>query len=297
MSAFFSAHRPIVALSDSNIMKQAPAVFAGAPKATTSERYLFVDTSDILNGLRENGWSCVSASQVLNRGTTEANRLSNKHALFFARTDSLSRELGLKETIPLLKVENSHNGLSTFGLSTGFFRKVCSNGLTVSEELYQAPKIKHVKNMRDEVIEATYRVLQDFPMLMSVTEKMQSVALNEEEKLLLADSVAHVLYSPEDRERMQQFARSARSGERALIERQLLATRRFDDRKNDLWTVSNVIQENIIRGNIQTLDSSGKLRFQRAVSSIDRDREIHDVLFKISAHFAKEKGVNIAAVA
>jgi hypothetical protein len=266
---FFS--HGIQVLNESQIMRNAPAVFATAPKSTTSDRYLFVDTAQLLRGLSSEGWSCVSAVQTMNKATNAELRNTNKHALFFARSEMIGRNLhNVGDTTPLIKIENSHNGLSTFNLSTGFFRKACSNGLTVPETIYSAPKIRHTKDMYSSVIDATYKVLNDFPKLMQMEEALRSIQLSHEEKLLLGDTAADIFFERSERE---------------------------DDRKSDLWTVSNVIQENLIRGNVRVVNNDFRLQYKRKVTSIDRDNDIHEKLFAMTQKFAALKGVKIGSVA
>lgn len=287
----------IQALSTDQLRRNAPAVFAEAPKSSTSEKYLFIPTINLVNGLQDNGWSVVSAVQTMNRKTTAEMRDTNKHALFFARSEMLGRNLdNVGDTTPLIKLENSHNGLSSFALSTGFFRKACSNGLTVPETLYSAPTVKHTRNMRDDVIEATYKVLNDFPMLMQMQNVLKSIELTEEEKFLLGDTAAEIFFSREERQDLNEVARKYRN-DRYLLESQLVAAKRYEDRKTDLWTVTNVIQENLIRGNIQTVNNDKRLQYKRKVTSIDRDNEIHEKLFAMTQKFAELKGVKVGKVA
>lgn len=287
----------IQALTAEQILRTAPAVFATAPKSTTSDKYLFVDTAKLLNGLSLEGWSCVSAVQTMNKKSTQELRTTNKHALFFARSEMLGRNLNnVGDTTPLIKVENSHNGLSSFSLSTGFFRKACSNGLTVPETIYSAPTVKHTKNMYNEVIEATYKVLNDFPMLMGMQESLKSIQLSHEEKLILSDTAAEIFFSREEREQLNAMAKRY-GNDRYLLESQLISAKRHDDRHNDLWTVSNVIQENLIRGNIRVVNSDQRLQYKRKVTSIDRDNEIHEKLFMMTQKMAELKGLRIGKVA
>lgn len=287
----------IQTLSNDQLRRQAPAVFAEAPKSSTSEKYLFIPTINLVNGLQDNGWSVVSAVQTMNRATTTESRDTNKHALFFARSEMIGHRLqNAGDTTPLIKLENSHNGLSSFALSTGFFRLACSNGLTVPETLYSAPTVKHTNNMRDQVIEATYKVLNDFPMLMQLQQQLQSVELSLDEKLLLGDTAAEIFFTREDRQGLNEVAKKYRN-DRYLLETQLVAAKRQADQKSDLWTVTNVIQENLIRGNIQTVNNDKRLQYKRKVTSIDRDTEIHEKLFAMAQKFAELKGIKIGKVA
>lgn len=286
----------IQALSNDQLKRNAPAVFAEQPKSTTSDKYLFIPTINLVSGMEDNGWSVVSAVQQMNKATNAEMRDTNKHALFFARTDHVGKTVNDIDTIPMIKLENSHNGLSSFFLSTGYFRKACSNGLTVPETIYSAPTVRHTKNMRDDVIEATYKVLNDFPMLMEMKQKLASIQLSNEERLLLADTATDIFFTREEREQSNAIAKRYRN-DRYLLESQLVAAKRYDDRGLDLWTVSNVIQENMIRGNIQTVNNRQRLQYKRKVTSIDRDNEIHTKLFAMTQKFAALKGVQIGKVA
>ncbi len=292
-------------LSNEQIAKVAPAVFAEQAHEATSDKYLFIPTINLVNSMRKNGWEVVSASQTMNRASTIESKLSNKHALFFAREEMLGNSFLKGDTMPLIKVENSHNGLSSFGLSTGFFRKACANGLTVPESIYSAPKVKHTINLANDVVEATYKVLTDFPMLMDMKERLGSIQLTNEEKMLLGDTAADIFFDREERKLSQQMANHCKD-ERYLLSSQLVNPLRYDDKKSDLWTISNVIQERLIKGLVKTPHAvtnrynggtDYSMRFKRKVTSIDRDREIHEKLFKLTQYFAKEKGVLIGAVA
>jgi hypothetical protein len=57
----------------------APSVFASQPIEGVSERYSFLPTSSILNGMRENGWVPVRAQEQSIR--TEARRGFQKHIM------------------------------------------------------------------------------------------------------------------------------------------------------------------------------------------------------------------------
>lgn len=296
--------RNLSALNNEALARKAPAIFAQAPKETTSDNYLFIPTHRLIDGLRGQGWEVVAAKQSMNRASSFANKETNKHSLFLARTENLQRGANFGDSLPLLKMTNSHNGMSTFSLSSGFFRVVCANGLTVPESIYAAPKVRHTRDMANEVIQATYKVLHDFPRLIEMKEKLNGIQLSQDEKFLLADAAADIFFDKEQRRLMNLTAKQMHN-DRYLLESQLIAPVRHDDRKNDLWTISNVIQENLIRGNVRLASASVSpyngateynLKSQRKVTSIDRDNDIHDKLFKLTQKFAELKGVKIGNV-
>ena len=76
-----------VAISDDEMRRFAPSVFASQPIEGASERYSFLLTSSILNGMRENGWVPVRAQEQSVR--TEARRGFQKYVVRFARGEHL----------------------------------------------------------------------------------------------------------------------------------------------------------------------------------------------------------------
>src|ERR1700722_9777033 len=76
-----------VAISDDELRRSAPSVFASQPIEGVSERYSFLTTSSILNGMRENGWVPVRVQEQSIR--TEARRGFQKHVVRFARPEHL----------------------------------------------------------------------------------------------------------------------------------------------------------------------------------------------------------------
>src|SRR6201993_5122702 len=82
-----SAAPGTVAISDDEMRSFAPSVFASQPIEGVSERYSFLPTSSILNGMRENGWVPVRAQEQSIR--TEARRGFQKHVVRFARVEHL----------------------------------------------------------------------------------------------------------------------------------------------------------------------------------------------------------------
>src|ERR1700721_1402997 len=76
-----------VAISDDEMRRFAPSVFASQPIEGVSERYSFLPTSSILNGMRENGWVPVRAQEQSIR--TEAGGGFKNHVAGFARFSHL----------------------------------------------------------------------------------------------------------------------------------------------------------------------------------------------------------------
>ncbi len=195
---FFNS-RALSALDNDQLMRKVPAMFASAPKSSTSDNYLFIPTAKLVDGLRGQGWEVVAGKQSMNRASSFENRETNKHALFLARSEMLQRGANFGDSLPLLKLTNSHNGMSSFSLSSGFFRVVCANGLTLPDSIYAAPKVKHVRDMAGEVINATYKVLNDFPTLIEMKNALSGIQLTADERMLIADAAADIFFTKEER--------------------------------------------------------------------------------------------------
>jgi hypothetical protein len=278
---FFNS-RQMQPLSMETLAKRAPAVFANDAHERTSDRYLFIQTQKIVEGLVNNGWSVVSAVQQRSRTQSKEH---GKHALMLVRQDMLAKQFDVGDIMPMLKITNSHNGLSAFQLEAALFRKVCANGLTVPDGMLMAPKVRHTVNINKETIEASFQIIKDFPSLMGKIDSLKSVNLSNEERLLLAQSAARLIFDEEQIERTGQAYRDENA-----VAKQLLESRRYEDRKTDLWTSLNVIQENAIRGNVKILGETGKIKRTKTVSNIDRDSRINREILTLANEFAKLKG-------
>lgn len=261
------------------LAKKAPAVFAEQPHERTSDRYLFIPTVKIVQGLVNNGWNIVSAVQ------SKGGKEHGKHALMLMRNNDEYSQWEVDGVKPMLKIENSHDARSSFRLTAALYRKVCANGLTVPDSMFAAPRIKHTTNIDRDTVEASFSIIKDFPALMENVEKMRNVKLSNDERLLLASSAARLIYEPEQIERTQEFFRDEKA-----VEKQLLGARRYGDKHEDLWTITNVIQENAIRGNVKMVGESGKAKYTRKVTSIDRDSKINQELLTLANEMARIKG-------
>ena len=63
----------------------------------------------------------------------------------------------------------------------------------------------------------------------------------------------------------------------------LLAHRRIEDAGDDLWSVLNRVQENLLRGGITRRSASGRLTRTRRISSIREDVRINGRLWDLAS--------------
>ena len=109
-----------------NTNTQLNALTATAPSERVSSKYQFISSGQFVEDMRLNGWDLVN---TVNRTRTGL----GKHAMRF-RNPALKLNSGDFLEIVVL---NSHDGTSSFQLSLGIYRLVCSNGLVVGKNIIQ----------------------------------------------------------------------------------------------------------------------------------------------------------------
>jgi hypothetical protein len=165
-----------VEISDDEIHRFAPSVFASQPIESVSEKYSSLPTSSILNGMRANGWVPVRALEQQIR--TEARRGFQKHVVRFARSEHL-QTWEKNQVRPEVVLVNSHDKSSAYQLHCGLFRLVCTNGMVVSDGTFQRISIKHSGFNPDSVIEASFTVLNAVPDVMNKVQLFQDRILTD----------------------------------------------------------------------------------------------------------------------
>lgn len=130
-------------------------------------------------------------------------------------------------------------------------------------------RVPHKGDMAAQVIEGAYEVLHGFEQAQASREAMRAVTLDGGEAEAFARTALALKY--ED------------PGKPAPIsERQVLASRRSDDNRADLWSVFNCTQENLIRGGLVVRDNSGRRQRTRPVQGIDQDLRLNRALWLLA---------------
>jgi hypothetical protein len=106
----------------------------------TGARYQAIDSATVIGAVER-----VAAERGLTiqsvRGSAAA-RKSTKHVIR-VRFDQI-QGYGKNQYFPEIVIFNSYDGEQTLRISTGMYRLVCSNGLTVGESISEHVRIKHV---------------------------------------------------------------------------------------------------------------------------------------------------------
>ena len=95
------------------------------------------------------------------------------------------------------------------------------------------------------------------------------------------DVMQSLVLSPPAQQAFATAALSYRFGEehQPVTASQILTPRRYEDRQDDLWSVFNRCQENLLKGGLPGLTAKGKRSHTRAVKGIDGDVKLNRALW------------------
>ena len=250
-------------LDNEALYRHVPSIFAREAHDSRSERYVYVPTIDIVEGLRREGWFPFFAVQSVPR---DGNRHGHaKHMLRLRRDDGIGKE----EAAEVIIV-NSHDGTSSYQMFAGMLRFVCTNSL-VAGERFDDVRVPHKGNIQHDIIEGVYTVAEDFPRLIDASETMKEIQLGEDERRVLAEASLVARYGKE---------------ESPIRPDQIIQPRRREDAGQNLWMTYNTIQENMIRGGLhgQRRNAEGRIRRSqtRPINGIDQNVTLNRALWTLA---------------
>ena len=266
-----------IPLTNAQLMQQAPALFTEEPYYEVSKKYHFIQTIEVINEIKKHNWYPVSVSEANVRN--EEKEGYQQHLVKFRHFDDF---LNPQENAVELLLFNSHDRSKSFTISAGIFRYVCSNGLVLAENVFESYKIKHLGERENDVALAIANITAIKPKLMQKIQMLESIKLSQPEKESFAKSSLPLRFE----DHLQ------------IDHKDLLLPHREEDTKDDLYTVLNVIQENLLRGNIKGMNKqSGRAFTSKAITSITKDVDINQGLWDIAERVAsiKEPSYQMAA--
>ena len=244
---------------------QAPAALGNRADNRVSDRYSFVPTDKVIDLLEKEGWNLQTARQVTSRTW---NPSTAKHHLTFAHERLSRQDLAVGDSVPRLDMINAHNGLGTYKLLAGIFRFVCSNGLIVSERDFGHVKLRHIGFSEEDVIKASQAVIENVSKLSEVVDEWQGLDMNMGQMRNFAEEAAALRWEGDTSSEMAQH---------------LIRPRRDQDRRSDLWTVFNVVQENLMKGGFSNSETG---RRARAVKNIDKTVTYNQGVWELASNYA-----------
>ncbi|MBQ0215737.1 DUF932 domain-containing protein [Methylobacillus pratensis] len=266
LASRFASRSPVLRsdspLSDDQIHRVAPSIFAEAPHESRSQRYAYIPTATVLTELRKEGFQPFMVTQTRTRH--EDRRDYTKHMIRLRHASQINARGEANEIILL----NSHDGTSSYQMLAGMFRFVCSNGLVCGDTVADV-RVPHKGDVAGQVIEGAYQVLHGFDRALESRESMQAITLDEGEAEVFARAALSLKYDDPDKPA-------------PITESQILMPRRFDDRRPDLWSVFNRTQENLTKGGLHGRSANGRRQQTRPVQGIDSDIRLNRALWLLA---------------
>ncbi|WP_373002020.1 DUF932 domain-containing protein [Sulfurimonas sp.] len=266
-----------IPLTNEQLKQQAPALFTEEPHYNTSDKYNFIKSIDVVNEIKANNWYPVSVSEASVRDLDKEGY--QQHLVRFRHFDDLLAPLD--NAVELL-LFNSHDRSKSFSISAGIYRFVCSNGLVIADSVFESYRIKHLGDRENDVARAVANITAIKPKLMSKINRLESITLSETEKISFARSSLPLRF---DKHLQVDY-------------KDVLIPHRDEDTKDDLYTTLNVIQENLLRGNISGVNNITGRRFtSKEIKSISKDVEVNKGLWELAERIASIKLPEMALAA
>ena len=237
---------------------------------TLTDKYKLVKTSDLIDKLQAQGFKLDKF--VANRVRNKAKIGYQKHRAIFSHPELLK---STGDGNPQLLLTNSHDGTSAVVLQLGFFRMVCANGLVIGKSIGEPIRLRHSgKFIYDELDKAVEKIVAQVKTMNEAIDKLKAKVLSEGE-------IAS----------FQKQALDLRMASNVEVLDSKFNVNRPEDAKPDLFTVFNVIQENLVRGGARVIvkelaTSQVKQKTLRKITSIQAETEINTKLWDMAMALA-----------
>lgn len=262
-------------LTDEQIERACPSIFARGAHGSRSQRYAYIPTSEVLTGLRREGFLPFYAIQG---GARDAEKKAfTKHMLRLRHATTI--EQGRQGEANEIVLVNSHDGSSSYQLMGGRFRSICTNGMISGS--FDTVRIKHSGDVTAAVIEGANEVLQRLPEVSEQVREWSGLRLTEGEQGAFAAAALALRYESAE--------------EAPFTADKLLTLHRREDQAPTAWNTLNVIQENVIAGGIgYTIrdPQTGRAKQQRrtrGIEGIEQNVHINRGLWVLAQEMAKLK--------
>ena len=265
--------RPGREITSDEILRFMPSAYATSPHASRSELYEFVPTSTLMNIIMERDFVPVELRQQRTRYWA-----ASSYAVHMLRFQHRSR-MNLRSVggvIPEIVIVNSHNGMCRFGMYIGLFRLICLNGLVAGED-FDCVRAKHIGNIQQIVTDGLEHALTLCSNIDETLDLMQSTQLHRQDQLDFANNAANIAWPGGD----------SRPHRAPFPPELLLYARRDEDKAEDVWTVYNRVQENIVSGGVSGRKATGRKYTSRPISNVQRNLQVNRGLFDLAVEYAK----------
>lgn len=257
-------------LTIDDLERAVPAAFADEPADRVSDRYSFISTKDIIHRLTDLEWYPVEASQsakVHDQGHTT-------HMITFRKRNP---EIRIDGVTPQITMFNNHMALRRASMRAGFYKWLCKNGLVVA-----VPGMVDERFDKIHIDDAAFEFEQAFTIalnrLESATEQIEQWQNTELTYIEAEGFAARAVL-------IRNHNDPVWSGH--FDPHNFLNRRRNEDFPNNLWTIFNVVQENIMKGGVP-----GAVRLTKPITQVSEVQRINEGLWQLATEFGNLHGTN-----
>lgn len=263
-------------LTKEELKAKCPMAFKTQPtNPDVSDKYMMATTVDVINDMEKLGWFPVDAKQC--RTNKNSKGIKSFHMIAFQNPNVFV--LDSDDNIdgwPRIILTSSHDGFHSFTFRCGFYKFLCSNGLVLSEAEFTKFSIRHVNCTFEDLKTMITQVTIKIPEIIGVIERMKEYVLTKKEKYEIASSFFNIRNG---------FPINKKVDNSIILN--ILKPNRKEDENNNLWSIFNTCQENIIKGNFSIENKNGKLRKLRPIKSIKKDLSFNQKFWEISQKYVQ----------
>ena len=259
------------------IKQYVPAVFTTEPHPKVSDRYSFVSTAQLLESFEKLGWFPHSSRQ-------SGKSIYSRHVVRLNNPSLGFLDLKSDKVKPQVIVDNSHNATSPAMAHMGLFRLVCSNGLVVAMPgMYSSIKLRHIGIDFNELKQLMEIIANQYVQIGKHIGDMQQYTLNQDQKeqfvmKAIAYREPHMFIKEDGTINYTQVKASVNPVT-------ILDPIRGEDKANDLWTVFNLLQERLVKGQFERTSLTGRKSNPRGITNVARNIEFNKVIWSIANEF------------
>jgi len=261
------------ALTETQLMEMAPSIFTDQAHSSRSTRYAHVPTIEVIKQLRKQGYVPTEAKESALR-SKHADRLNyQRHFVRLRQREYLEQSKKVGTVVPELLLINSHDGSSSFRMSAGLFRFICSNGMVVQSADYGSIILQHLGDeLMGAVREASEQIAGQMPKIIRATEAWDKIKMSHSQRVSFAKRALDLRYG-------QQHI--------PVTPSDILTPRRNEDEAPTLWRTFNVIQEHLTQGGPEGKSEKGRSVKVRSIKSVNNilhfNRGLWEMAEKIAA--------------
>ena len=250
----------------------APSIFTKKGSDKTSSKYTHIPTDRVIKDLELLGWGVVDAKEV----NARQDKGYQKHLVVFRNPDVVINGKDGDTVFPQVLLTNSHDGKNAFTFTAGLFRLICENGLVISTTQFEDVTIRHIGYDFEALQGVIKDMISNLDLTVESMNKMRKIELDENQQFEFAKKLLDIRVEGTDN-----LYREEQIGD-------ILVPQRKEDFGDDLWSVFNRVQENIVEGNFKYYNAKtlGTERQARPIKNFKQDMDVNKKLFSAALEYA-----------